>query len=81
MVTFMWMLMEGVVLYVVLVKVFVKNKEKKYMVAFTILSYGKMYEHCSCYTIDYRPSRDMFYVLSCKSPLHDAKVCLHCTWH
>ena len=38
-VSFMWMLMEGVVLYVVLVHVFVKNK-KLYMLAFTIASYG-----------------------------------------
>ena len=38
-VSFMWMLMEGVVLYVVLVRVFVKNK-KLYMLAFTIASYG-----------------------------------------
>ncbi len=39
-VTFMWMLMEGVVLYVVLVQVFVK-KPKLYMAMFTILSYGE----------------------------------------
>ncbi len=39
-VTFMWMLMEGVVLYVVLVKVFVTGLEKKYLAAFTICSYG-----------------------------------------
>ena len=38
-VSFMWMLMEGVVLYVVLVRVFVKYK-KRYMLAFTIASYG-----------------------------------------
>ena len=38
-VSFMWMLMEGVVLYVVLVRVFVKNK-KRYLIAFTIASYG-----------------------------------------
>ena len=38
-VSFMWMLMEGVVLYVVLVGVFVKNK-KLYMLVFTIASYG-----------------------------------------
>ena len=37
-VSFMWMLMEGVVLYVVLVCVFVKNK-KHYLLAFTIASY------------------------------------------
>jgi len=35
----MWMLMEGVVLYVVLVRVFIK-KEKIYMLAFTLVSYG-----------------------------------------
>ena len=38
-VSFMWMLMEGVVLYVVLVRVFVK-KTKMYMLAFTLVSYG-----------------------------------------
>ena len=38
-VTFMWMLMEGVVLYVALVRVFVKHK-KRYMIAFTVTSYG-----------------------------------------
>ena len=38
-VSFMWMLMEGVVLYVVLVRVFVKHK-KHYLLAFTIISYG-----------------------------------------
>ena len=39
-VSFMWMLMEGVVLYVVLVKVF-ERKTKKYYLIFTLLSYGK----------------------------------------
>ena len=38
-VSFMWMLMEGVVLYVALVCVFVKHK-KRYLFAFTIASYG-----------------------------------------
>ena len=38
-VAFMWMLMEGVVLYVVLVRVFIK-REKLYMLAFTLVSYG-----------------------------------------
>ena len=38
-VSFMWMLMEGVVLYVALVRVFVRNK-KRYLFAFTITSYG-----------------------------------------
>ncbi len=39
-VTFMWMLMEGVVLYVALVRVFVKQ-QKKYILAFTAFSYGR----------------------------------------
>ena len=39
-VSFMWMLMEGVVLYVALVKVFVKY-HARYIAAFTIASYGK----------------------------------------
>ena len=38
-VTFMWMLMEGVVLYLVLVRVFV-HYTKRYTVAFTVVSYG-----------------------------------------
>ena len=41
-VSFMWMLMEGVVLYVALVKVFTTDQRKrKYMIGFFILSYGK----------------------------------------
>lgn len=40
-VSFMWMLMEGVVLYVLLVKVFVEGFQKKYIIQFTIASYGK----------------------------------------
>ena len=39
-VVFMWMLMEGVVLYLVLVKVFVKHNTRRYIAAFTISSYG-----------------------------------------
>ena len=39
-VSFMWMLMEGVVLYVALVRVFVKY-HTRYIVAFTIASYGE----------------------------------------
>ena len=40
-VTFMWMLMEGVVLYVALVRVFDKKKTS-YIIAFTAISYGKL---------------------------------------
>ena len=40
-VSFMWMLMEGVVLYVVLVKVFAK-KSKKLLIFFAVLSYGTL---------------------------------------
>ena len=36
----MWMLMEGVVLYVALVKVFIKF-HKRYIAAFTVASYGQ----------------------------------------
>ena len=44
-VTFMWMLMEGVVLYVALVKVFV-TKPQHYIITFTVISYGKpIYMH------------------------------------
>ena len=38
-VAFMWMLMEGVVLYIILVRVFV-SRTKLYMLAFTLASYG-----------------------------------------
>ena len=38
--SFMWMFMEGVVLYIVLVKVFIRVNWK-YYASFTILSYGK----------------------------------------
>ena len=38
-VSFMWMLMEGVVLYLALVRVFVTQK-KSYIFIFTIVSYG-----------------------------------------
>ena len=40
-VVFMWMLMEGVVLYVALVKVFVKYY-KRYIATFTVASYGQL---------------------------------------
>ena len=39
-VSFMWMLMEGVVLYVALVRIFVSH-HTRYIAAFTIASYGK----------------------------------------
>ena len=38
-VVFMWMLMEGVVMYIVLVKVFV-HKQGLYIATFTVISYG-----------------------------------------
>ena len=43
-VTFMWMLMEGVVLYVSLVRVFVTHT-KRYITAFTVASYGQLIQH------------------------------------
>ena len=43
-VTFMWMLMEGVVLYVSLVRVFVTHT-KRYITAFTLASYGQWMQH------------------------------------
>ena len=58
-VSFMWMLMEGVVLYVALVLVFVK-RHGRYIAAFTIISYGELLQafivieyvivscHCRC---------------------------------
>ena len=33
--------MEGVVLYVALVRVFVKHLQARYIIAFTVISYGK----------------------------------------
>ena len=39
-VTFMWMLMEGVALYLALVKVFI-SKKRRYVIGFTIASYGQ----------------------------------------
>ena len=50
-VSFMWMLMEGVVLYVALVRVFIKY-HGRYIAAFTIASYGKNYNvftNCQTY--------------------------------
>ena len=38
---FMWMLLEGVVLYLVLVKVFKDISRRKYFLFFTGLGYGK----------------------------------------
>ena len=45
-VSFMWMLMEGVVLYVALVLVFVKH-HGRYIAAFTIISYGELLQALS----------------------------------
>ena len=39
-VTFMWMLMEGVILYIKLVKVF-GNEDRKHYIIFTTVSYGR----------------------------------------
>ena len=39
-VSFMWMLMEGVVLYVALVKVFAKHEKKLWMLVYAVISYG-----------------------------------------
>ena len=41
-VSFMWMLMEGAVLYVVLVKVFIERSKRDYLILFTVLSYGEL---------------------------------------
>lgn len=38
-VTFMWMLMEGIILYIKLVKVF-GTEDRKHYVIFTVVSYG-----------------------------------------
>ena len=52
--SFMWMLMEGVVLYIILVVVFVQGKEKKYIIFFTILSYGSSAENSDqCIVLEY----------------------------
>ena len=44
----MWMLMEGVVLYVALVRVFVSN-HVRYMATFTIASYGEEQPLIQCH--------------------------------
>ena len=74
-VSFMWMLMEGVVLYLVLVKVFVKN-QKKYIIGFTIFSYGKffIYSQCSCVHILHATSIFNALRILC------LQVPLCCTW-
>ena len=59
-VTFMWMLMEGVVLYIVLVKVFVNGSEKAYIILFTVLSYGEYVHHS--YTWSGIVSLSLFFV-------------------
>ena len=46
-VSLMWMLMEGVVLYVALVRVFVTH-HRRYIAAFTISSYGELQEMWPC---------------------------------
>ena len=43
-VSFMWMLMESVVLYVALVRVFVTN-QRRYMISYFIFSYGRIKIH------------------------------------
>ena len=55
-VMFMWMLMEGVVLYVVLVKVFVRRSQC-YIASFTALSFGKTYVKP---IINYMPTHNIF---------------------
>ena len=39
-VSFMWMLMEGVVLYLILIKVFI-TEQRRYMIGFFVFSYGR----------------------------------------
>ncbi len=39
-VSFMWMLMEGVILYIALVRVFIKIKKNYIIIIFTAVSYG-----------------------------------------
>ena len=67
-VSFMWMLMEGVVLYVGLVKVFVTNT-RKYMTGFLVFSYGK---RCMYYNIiTFKRSRDTCNIIfRCSTPVH-----------
>jgi uncharacterized membrane protein len=60
----MWMLMEGVVLYVVLVKVFIEKSKKNYLILFTVLSYGE----------------SELPAFSCQYTLGAVQVSLYCTW-
>ena len=55
-VSFMWMLMEGVVLYIALVRIFV-SYNTRYIVAFTVASYG---ESLLLYVLE----GNQFYILS-----------------
>ncbi|XP_064383019.1 adhesion G protein-coupled receptor L1-like isoform X2 [Halichondria panicea] len=68
-VTFMWMLMEGVILYIVLVKVFVKSTHKKYYIlGFTLISYGAPLFYMGTITLPLgfrSPSWDYGYSTAC----------------
>jgi len=62
-VSFMWMLMEGVVLYIILVRVFITNT-KRYMLAFTVISYGAPLLYLGLLTIPLGfalPSHQLYY--------------------
>ena len=64
-VSFMWMLMEGVVLYVALVRVFVTN-QRRYMISYFIFSYGRIkIHHLWKYSFTY---------------IHCTQVLPSCTW-
>ena len=46
-VVFMWMLMEGVVLFLVLVVVFVRHNTTRFIIGFTVASYGQYIYICN----------------------------------
>ena len=52
--------MEGVVLYVLLVQVFVEGSQKKYIIRFTIASYG---EKCSAISLRISHTDILLYIL------------------
>ena len=63
--SFMWMLMEGVVLYIVLVKVFTQINWK-YYASFTLLSYGKTAYTAiisNCFTVFGKQSTKLYFIM------------------
>lgn len=73
-VTFMWMLMEGVVLYVALVKVFV-TKPRRYIISFTVISYGQFIKLCYIHVYSYMCVIICMYI--CSTSLGSVPAAVH----